>query len=82
MRGQNCSFFHYYVNEAQEDGTWSDPIFFTTMKQLKEKYGISRASVYRLLIDPECSTRFPHKITKQFIHISALPFIQNNQESL
>ena len=82
MRGQNCSFFHYYVNEAQTDGSWSEPIFFNTMKQLKDKYGVSRATVYRLLTVPDCSTRFPHKITKQFVHKSALPFIVNNQEQL
>ncbi len=82
MRGVNKSFFHYYVNEANEDGTWSEPVFFKTLAEMRIRYGISRASVYRLLKDTEAPTRFPHKITKQFVHISALPFINNNQEEI
>tara|TARA_R110001592_G_scaffold270846_2_gene537332 strand:+ start:3606 stop:3860 length:255 start_codon:yes stop_codon:yes gene_type:complete len=82
MRGINKSFFHYYVNEAQEDGTYSEPVFFRTLMEMKERYGISRANVYRLINQPDAPTKFPHKITKQFVHQSAIPFINNNQDEL
>ena len=82
-RGNNKSFYHYYVNEIEEDGeTWGEPVFFKTMAEMKLRYNISRATIYRLLTDPDASTKFPHKITKQFIHYTALPFINNNQNEL
>ena len=80
-RGKNKSFYHYYVNEVTENG-WSDPIFFRTLQEVKDRYNISRATVYRLLTDPQATTRFAHKITKQYIHETAIQFIQNNQEAL
>jgi len=82
MRGQNKSFYHYYVNEIEEDGTWGEPVFFKTMAEMKIRYNISRATVYRLLTNPDAPTKFPHKITKQFVHYTALPFINNNQNEI
>lgn len=69
-RGKNCSYYHYMVMERNEDGEYNtDPKYFKTLKELKEEYDISRANVHRLLTHPECNTRFPHKIIKNYVQI-------------
>ncbi len=69
------TYFHYYIEEIQEDGTYEKPRFFSTLKEIETEYGVSRGTVWRILRYPEVKTRFKHRITKQFIHRSVKEFL-------
>jgi hypothetical protein len=76
-RGNNKSFYHYYVNELNEEtGLYNSPAkYFTTMKELVKRYGFSRATYHRIIKNPNASTRFTHKLSQCNIHVSGIQFI-------
>ncbi len=76
-RGCNKSFYHYYINELNEEGKYEEPIFFATQRQICDKYNISRNSVYKLLNNEDLvMANFPHRIHKIYIHKSVINFIE------
>jgi len=82
-RGNNKSFYHYYVNELNEETGLcnSPPKYFTTMKSLVKQYGFSRATYHRIIKNPNASTRFSHKLSQCNIHISGVNFINDYLEN-
>tara|TARA_R110001632_G_scaffold14589_4_gene49004 strand:+ start:1108 stop:1389 length:282 start_codon:yes stop_codon:yes gene_type:complete len=86
-RGNNKSFYHYYVNELNEETGLcnSPPKYYLNMKALVKQYGFSRATYHRIIKNPNASTRFSHKLSQCNIHTSAIKFIneclnENEQE--
>ncbi len=69
---KNKSFFHYFVQELnEEDNTLGEKTFYYTTKDITEKYGISRQTIYRILQNNH-NTKFKHYIEKSFTHHSIL----------
>ncbi len=78
-RGKNQSFYHFRVQEIDpiEKDKYLDYQYFKTAFEICEHYGISRASVYRILKDPTAKTSIPFKLEKVYIHKTALEYVIN-----
>lgn len=75
MRSSNKSFYHYTITPLLEDNTFGEKEYYLTYKDIREKYDISRQTVYRILKNPDINTRFKHLIEKTFIHVKSIQYL-------
>ena len=76
MRSSNKSFYHYTITPFNQDtNTFGQKEYYFTWKDIKEKYDISRQTIYRILKNPEVNTRFKHLIEKTFIHVKSIQYL-------
>jgi len=77
MRSTNKSFYHYTITPFnEEDNTFGEKEYYFTWKDVKEKYNISRQTIYRIVNDPQVKTRFKHLIEKTFIHHTIIQHLE------
>lgn len=78
-RGKNSSFYHFRLQELDplDKNKYLSPQYFTTAFEVCETYNISRASLYRILKNPNVKTSIPFRIEKCYIHKTALDLINN-----
>lgn len=78
MRGtsKNKSFYHYMVTPLLEDDTFGEKEYYFTWKDLGEKYGISRQTIYRITKFPEVKTKFRHLLEKTFVHHTIIEHLE------
>ena len=60
-RGKNTSFYHYILRKREGENLWERE-FFKTHHEIKEKYGLSRATLWRICNNPE--KIFRYKLSK------------------
>ena len=77
MRSTNKSFYHYTITPFDsESNTFGEKEYYFTWKDIKDKYQISRQTIYRIVSDPEnVKTRFKHLIEKTFIHVKSIQYL-------
>ena len=74
-RSANKSFYHYVIQEVDlETNEFGEKQYFFTAKEIREKYGISRSTLHRILTQNGVP-RFPHFVEKVNIHHSILSHI-------
>tara|TARA_R110000803_G_scaffold125004_1_gene192692 strand:- start:583 stop:816 length:234 start_codon:yes stop_codon:yes gene_type:complete len=77
MRSTNKSFYHYTITPFNsDDNTFGDKEYYFTWKDIKEKYNISRQTIYRITKDPT-KTKFKHLLEKTFIHHTITEHLDN-----
>ncbi len=76
-RGKNNSFYHFRLQEIDpsDDNNYLEYQYFKTAFEICQQYGISRASLYRILKDPNCNTTIPFRLEKVYIHKTALEYV-------
>ena len=75
-RGKNCSFYHFRLQETDTENNLLGVQYFKTAQEICDHYKVSRASLYRILKNPEAKTKIPLKIEKIHIHTSAIDLIK------
>jgi hypothetical protein len=77
-RGKNCSFYHFRLQETDpnDENNLLGFQYFKTAQDICDTYKISRASLYRILKNPEAKTKIPFKIEKIYIHTSAIDLLK------
>lgn len=76
-RGKNISFYHFCIQEINpnDKDKLLEKQYYRTAYDVCDKYKISRASLYRILKDPNANTTIPFKIEKVYLHKTALEYI-------
>ena len=77
-RGKNKNFYHFRLQELDpiEENKYLDYQYFKTANEICEKYGICRASLYRVLNNPLVKTSIPFRIERVYIHKEALNYLE------
>ena len=74
-RGKNVSFFHYTLRKIQDNGGLGALEYYKTHSEITAKYGLSRATLYRICKNPSCKSRYKLFIEKDIIHTSIVNHI-------
>lgn len=78
MRGKNNSFYHFRLQEIDptDETSFLDFQYYKTAFEICAQYNISRASLYRILNNPNANTSIPFRLEKVYIHKTALEYIK------
>ena len=77
-RGKNSSFYHFRLQEVDpnDENNLLEYQYFKTAQEICDTYKISRASLYRLIKNPEAKTKIPLKVEKIYIHTTAIDLLK------
>jgi len=78
QRGKNTSFYHFRLQEIDpcDENNYLDYQYYKTAFEICDTYGISRASLYRILNNPNANTSIPFRLEKVYIHKTALEYVK------